>query len=348
MSIKDRGAEVERLVRAFEAEADKFPDIHLSTLLLSEQHPVPSGALKKPNHAIMLWQYYGTIATARDVQRMKSDVLSSDLQWALRGAQLSSFALIEGVGCPLFLRMAQRAGNLFDPSEAQAIKLRVVDEICAVERAKSPSAKVTAATNDNPLAIWLNYLLYYVSLTHPGRELRRTIEPDPFCLSLLALERLAADSIVTKSDRSTQPVQEMRFRVAMSFAGEHRLYVSGVVDALRPTVRPDGVFYDYDYRSQLARPNLDTLLQRIYRSQSDLVVVFLCNEYAKKSWCGLEWRAIRDIIKARADDRVMFVRFDDAPIDGVFSIDGYIDARSTTPQELAAMISERLAQIPES
>ena len=32
----------------------------------------------------------------------------------------------------------------------------------------------------------------------------------------------------------------------------------------------------------------------------------------------------------------------------VFSLDGYIDARSTTPQELAALISERLAQIPDS
>ena len=70
--------------------------------------------------------------------------------------------------------------------------------------------------------------------------------------------------------------------------------------------------------------------------------MFLCKEYAKKQWCGLEWRAIRDIIKSKEDDRLMFVRFDDAPIDGIFSIDGYIDGRVFGTKEIANFIINRL------
>jgi hypothetical protein len=179
-------------------------------------------------------------------------------------------------------------------------------------------------------------------MTHPGREYAHWIEPDPFALSLLALERLAQEHTIGKIDRSTSNLTDIRFRVAMSFPGEKRTYVSELVDALRPVLGQDAVFYDFDYQAQLARPNLDTLLQDIYRNRSDLIVVFLCAEYADKQWCGLEWRAIRDIIKSKEDERIMLIRFDDAPIDGIFSIDGYIDARICNAQAVAKLIVERL------
>ncbi len=38
----------------------------------------------------------------------------------------------------------------------------------------------------------------------------------------------------------------------------------------------------------------------------------------------------------------MFVRFDDAPIDGVFSIDGYIDANRFSENEVSKFILERV------
>lgn len=87
---------------------------------------------------------------------------------------------------------------------------------------------------------------------------------------------------------------------------------------------------------------MDTLLQDIYRNRSELVVVYLCEKYSEKQWCGLEWRAIRDMIKSKKDDQVMFVRFDDAIIDGIFSIDGYIDARVYGPSKVAEFILQRM------
>ncbi|MCA8991561.1 MAG: TIR domain-containing protein [Planctomycetaceae bacterium] len=295
----------------------------------------------------MLWQYYGAIEGKGDIDQLVSDLEDSDFQWGMRGSVLSLFGVIEGDACKLFVRMACRAGSLFSGDDAWNIGSRVVSELQATEKERNPSAKPTAVLNDNPLAMWLNFLLYHLSLSNPGREHACRIEPDPFTLSLLALERLANDQSVGKVDRSTRKLKDLRFKVAFSFPGEKRRYVSRVVDALRDPLGTDSVFYDHDYQAQLARPNCDTLLQRIYREQSDLIVVFLCAEYAHKQWCGLEWRAVRDVIKSKDDERVMFVRFDDTKVDGVFSIDGYIDAESFTAQQVADFILTRVAELGE-
>jgi hypothetical protein len=347
MSLRNQSAEIHRLISAFEAEAAKFHDIRLSTILFTQSRPSSDRKFISPNHVVMLWQYYGRIGADQDTQRLLNNLQESKLQWGLRGAELSSFAVIEGAACALFLRMAQRAGSLFDEEEARTIQSRVVDEILLSELSEHSSAKPVGVANSNPLAIWLNYLLYHLSMTFPGREQAHNIEPDPFSLSLLALERLATDLTIGKIDRSTRPLSEIRFKVAMSFPGEQRAYVAEVVNALRPSLGADAIFYDHDYQAQLARPNLDTLLQDIYRNQSELIVVFLCAEYSKKQWCGLELRAVRDIIKSKEDDRIMLVRFDDTPVDGVFSIDGYIDARSFGAQDVARFITDRLAQFPD-
>ncbi len=137
-------------------------------------------------------------------------------------------------------------------------------------------------------------------------------------------------------------VEEMQFKVALSFPGEHREYVAEVAKELRRRLPPGAVFYDKDFSSQLARPNLDTLLQRIYLENSDLVVVFLSADYQKKKWCGIEWRAIRQFLMNRADTSLMFMRFDDASVEGSFETDGYIDLRHHTPQEAAEFVIERI------
>src|SRR5262249_52426900 len=108
------------------------------------------------------------------------------------------------------------------------------------------------------------------------------------------------------------------------------------------------VFYDKDFTAQLARPNLDTLLQRIYLSNSDLVVAFLSAEYETKQWCGLEWRAIREIIKNKKDESIMLMRFDDSAVLGCFAVDGYVDLRQHSAVQAAELVLERvrLAEAP--
>ena len=69
-------------------------------------------------------------------------------------------------------------------------------------------------------------------------------------------------------------IAEAHFKVALSFPGESRDYVCKVAEELKRHLPKGSVFYDRDFTSQLAQPNLDTLLQSVYGKQSDLVVVF--------------------------------------------------------------------------
>ncbi len=134
---------------------------------------------------------------------------------------------------------------------------------------------------------------------------------------------------------------DKRFRVALSFPGEYRDYVSKVAEALTHKLSKDEIFYDEWHKDKLARLSLDTYLQSIYHDGSELIVIFLCKEYESKKWCKLEWRSIRDLISERQED-IMPMIFDDAQISGLFSIDGYIDLRQHTPEQAAEFILKRL------
>lgn len=136
------------------------------------------------------------------------------------------------------------------------------------------------------------------------------------------------------------------FEVALSFPGEVRSLVKEIALELERRVGPNSYFYDKNYVSQLARPSLDTLLQDIYRNRSKIIVAFLSGNYQEKDWCGIEFRAIKEIIMERSYQKVMFIRTDDGPVDGVFNTDGYVDARDYTSPELAAFIHERAELAP--
>lgn len=346
MSLNEKTDEIKRLIDAFSVEAGKFHPLNFFLVHVTQGGPSSSRKFISPNHAIMLWQYYGGVGGNGNEKILINNIVASDIDWGICGAQLSCFAVLEGEGCELFLRMAGRAGSIFDANENRYLKSEMLSEIISADQFRNNISKPVAVSNDNPVAIWLNYLLYHLSMISPGRNRAKKIQPDPFALSLLVLERLLQDFLPGKVDRSAGDVRSIKFRAAMSFPGESRAFVSQVVDVLRAELPEDSIFYDFDYQAQLARPNLDLLLMDIYRNRSDLVVVYLSAEYAQKEWCGLEWRSIRDLIKAKKDDQLMYVRFDDAPVDGVLSIDGYVDARNRDPVEIARMIIERLSFIP--
>lgn len=134
-----------------------------------------------------------------------------------------------------------------------------------------------------------------------------------------------------------------RFAVALSFPGEHRRVVAPIAELLANALGKDRVFYDQFCQVELARPNLDLVLQNFYGQESDLIVVFVCGEYAAKEWCGLEWRAIRDVLKSnsRGDEAIMFLRLDKEPLLGLLSIDGYLDISTMESRAVADAIIHR-------
>jgi hypothetical protein len=136
---------------------------------------------------------------------------------------------------------------------------------------------------------------------------------------------------------------DRRFKVALSFPGEQRGLVEQIAAKLANKFTKDGVFYDIFHRSELARLNLDVYLQGLYRNQSDLIVIFLCAEYDKKKWCGIEWRAIRDLINQKThDNRIMFVKCGNGDVQGVFgTIDGYLSTDEMSVSEITDAIIQR-------
>lgn len=131
------------------------------------------------------------------------------------------------------------------------------------------------------------------------------------------------------------------FPVALSFPGEDRELVQDIASRLEQRLGPNSCFYDMHYQAFLARPSLDTLLQTIYRN-ARLNVVFLSANYERKRWCsGVEFRAIREIIANRENNRIMFFRTGEGDVSGVFDTDGWIDANSTSPDDIAFFIEQR-------
>jgi hypothetical protein len=132
-----------------------------------------------------------------------------------------------------------------------------------------------------------------------------------------------------------------RFDIALSFSGKHREYVEAVAKVLAVSVGGGRVFYDRFFEAELARPDLDIYLQSIYRDESALMAVFLGASYIESDWCGLEWRALRDILKSRKGGQVMFLRFDEVEVPGSLSIDGYINISGREPSFTAELIRRR-------
>ena len=126
-SIKRR--EIRRLIEAFEVEAAKFHELRFSTFFITQQESQDQRRFHVANHGVMLWQYYGSVADVNQVQEFEKNLKSSDLKFGLRGAVLSCFGLLEGESLCLFLRMAKRAGSLFEGDAAMQIKTRVTGEI---------------------------------------------------------------------------------------------------------------------------------------------------------------------------------------------------------------------------
>jgi hypothetical protein len=148
----------------------------------------------------------------------------------------------------------------------------------------------------------------------------------------------------TLAGKKVEPpnINKKRFDVAFSFPGEYRKQVESVADNLAKTLGKERVLYDKYYEAEFARPDLDTYLQALYHNESELIVVFLCAEYDKKEWCGLEWKAIRDLMNKKEKSAIMFMRFDKAEIPGLFLGDGYVDIAKRNTDEVATLIQQRL------
>jgi hypothetical protein len=130
------------------------------------------------------------------------------------------------------------------------------------------------------------------------------------------------------------------YDVALSFAGEQRVYVQKVAAALRRRgIRP---FYDDYEKATLWGKDLYEYLDWIYQKAAQYCVLFASEDYAKKVWTTHECRSAQARTLQSNHEYVLPVRFDDTEIPGLRPAVVYVNARSLPPGKLAELISKKL------
>jgi hypothetical protein len=136
---------------------------------------------------------------------------------------------------------------------------------------------------------------------------------------------------------------EWRWDVALSFASAQRSYVEQVAAELK--ARGLRVFYDADEETGLWGRHLAEELPAIYAEEAAAVVVFISADYATRDWTRLELRAALGRVVRERREYVLPVRFDDTTLPGVLSDLVTMDLRDRSPQEFAAKLATKLAEV---
>lgn len=137
-------------------------------------------------------------------------------------------------------------------------------------------------------------------------------------------------------------IKTKRFAVGFSFPGVHRDRVKRIADLLSKTFPKERILYDYYHEAEFARADLDIYLQKLYKDETELVVIFICHAYNEREWCGVEWRALRSRMNRRDYDSIMFLKLDSGEPDGYFgNMDGSIDITTRSDEEVAGLILQR-------
>ncbi len=132
----------------------------------------------------------------------------------------------------------------------------------------------------------------------------------------------------------------MQYDVCLSFAGEDRQYVKQVADRLR--FRGVRVFYDDYERVDLWGKDLYAHLDYVYRKAARYCVVFASAHYARKLWTTHERRSSQARAFGENTEYILPARFDDTDIPGIPPTIGYVDLRTTSAEDLADLITEKL------
>lgn len=132
----------------------------------------------------------------------------------------------------------------------------------------------------------------------------------------------------------------MHYEVALSFAGEEREYVERVARALQG--QGIGVFYDKFEQVSLWGADLVEELHNLFENRANFAVMSISEHYVKKSWPTYERRSILSRAIREQSHYVLPVRFDETPVPGLPTSIRYELAENHAPEELAAMIAEKI------
>lgn len=142
---------------------------------------------------------------------------------------------------------------------------------------------------------------------------------------------------------------DYQYHVAISFAGENRVFAEAVAEGLRSNGLE--VFYDEFYREKLWGEELPVKLGEIYSDASQFCIMILTNHYLEKMWTHVERQnAIQRQIKQKGQVYILPVRLDgfagDAP--GLPKTIGYLSVGSDQPDAVVQAFLKKIGMIESS
>jgi hypothetical protein len=142
------------------------------------------------------------------------------------------------------------------------------------------------------------------------------------------------DNLNEIDDESSEG-SDQHYDVALSFAGENRGYVEQVAVHLRNL--GVNVFYDDYEKIDLWGKDLYQHLSNVYSKKCNYCIVFVSAHYANKLWTKHELRNAQERAFKENREYILPVKFDNTELPGLPSTTGYLDATTTTPQQLAEL-----------
>ena len=139
-------------------------------------------------------------------------------------------------------------------------------------------------------------------------------------------------------------MSDMKYQVALSFAGEQRDYVENVARSLQARSIP--LFYDGFETVSLWGKNAAEAFHEAFAQQAAYVVMFISQAYVEKPWTNHERRSALSRAVHEKSEYVLPVRFDDTQIPGLPDDVIFLRVSDYTPAQLAARIAEKLGINP--
>ncbi len=132
------------------------------------------------------------------------------------------------------------------------------------------------------------------------------------------------------------------YDVALSYAGEDRVYAEALADVLRQHgVR---VFYDKYEELTLWGKNLYDHFSDLYQHKARYCVMFLSQHYAAKLWTNHERQAAQARAFKEREDYILPVRLDDTEIPGILPTVNYLKWPPHNAETIAGAIRAKLAE----
>lgn len=134
----------------------------------------------------------------------------------------------------------------------------------------------------------------------------------------------------------------MDYEVALSFAGEDRVYAEALASSLR--ARNVLVFYDVYEQANLWGKDLYVHLSEIFHKRAAFCVMFISRYYAEKLWTNHERRAAQARAFQENGEYILPIRLDDTDIPGLLPTTGYLSWPPENQESVADAILIKLGK----